>query len=789
MKLILKSFLAAIGLVLLLNFGAFAQTSATDFNIEKFRELATRAEGVVSSGQASTDALEILRSDLVKYRSQALGAQEARARRVTTVQEQIAALGVAPDNDAQEVDLVADRRAELNGQLAEARAPLIVAQEAFGRASGLITEIDKIIRDRNRMALLELNRSPLNPALLTEAASALIKQIQAIGNEIRTEWASDLSKRVRKQNGPVLLMLIIVGLILTWPVTRWAGNRLKDERDKTQTQLGNVKRLLASIAVFVLPMTGLLLIFAAVYIADIFALRGDMFMNAIPSAGLSLFGANWLARNLPRGKAINGDNADEIAKLAFKARRLIWAMGTIIAVGYLIYGLKDGANWSVDIISTILFPLIVLLGYCLFQVGRLISVYRTLLHVDVDIVSIPERIATIFTWACYLTGLGGPLLAAFGYTNAGEMLVFSMSLTLALSVAVYLIYCLFVRFVSSPVTLEVDQTTGRPSGGLMKVALAFTLICLAIPVYALIWGARVADISGLWFTLNEGVALGDTRISISDFLIFILIFFIGYTVTKLLQSALRTTVLPNTRIESGAQNALVTGFGYIGIFLAALVAITTTGLDLSSLAIVAGALSVGIGFGLQAIVSNFVSGIILLIERPVKIGDWVEIGAYSGSVRNVSVRSTSVETFDGATVIIPNADLIAGTVTNWTHGNMRGRVKVPVGVAYGTDPELVKQVLLSIADDHPMVLKLPAPKVVFMGFGADSMDFQLRGILRDVNYVLGTASDMNFEIVKRFEENNIVIPFAQREVTIKNAQDFLPQTKKPVRKSPPKAKT
>ncbi|MEH6360889.1 MAG: DUF3772 domain-containing protein [Amylibacter sp.] len=792
MRQTLNGFFATIGLILLFSFGAFAQTSATDIDTEKFRELATRAEGVVSNGQASTNALEILRSDLVKYRSQALGAQATRARRVATVQEQITALGAVPDNEAQEIGLVADRRAELNVQLAEARAPLIVVQEAFGRASGLIAEIDKIIRDRNRTALLELNKSPLNPTLLSEAASALVKQIQALGNEMNTEWASDLSKRVRRQNGPILLILIVVGLILVWPVTRWAGNRLKNERDKTPTQLGNVKRLLASIAVFFLPMIGLLLIFSAVYIADIFELRGDMFMNSIPSAGLSLFGANWLARNLPRGKAITGDHANEIAKSAFKVRRLIWAMGTVIAVSYLIYGLKDGANWSVDIISTILFPLIVLLGYCLFQIGRLISIYSTLLNVDVDTVSILERIATIFTWACYLTGLGGPLLAMFGYTNAGEMLVFSMSLTLALSVAIFLIYGLLVRFVSPTVTLAidaVDQTTERPSGGLLRVALAFTLICLSIPVYALIWGARTADISGLWFTLNEGVALGDSRVSISDFLIFILIFFIGYSITKLLQSALRTTVLPNTRIESGAQNALVTGFGYIGIFLAALVAITTTRLDLSSITIVAGALSVGIGFGLQAIVSNFVSGIILLIERPVKIGDWVEIGAYSGSVRKVSVRSTSVETFDGATVIIPNADLIAGTVTNWTHGNVRGRVKVPVGVAYGTDPELVKEVLLSIADDHPMVLKLPKPAVIFMGFGADSMDFQLRGILRDINYVLSTASDMNFEIVKRFEENDIVIPFAQREVTIKNAQDFLPQAKKPVKKLPPKAKT
>lgn len=781
-----NSFFAAIGLVLLFSFGAFAQTSATEFDIEKFRELATRAEGVVFDGQASTGALEVLRSDLVVFRSAAIKAQEARARRVSIVTKQIAALGAGADNEAEESDLVAQRRAELNGQRAEAQAPLIIAQEAFGRADALVAEIDKIIRSRNRTALLQLNSSPLNPVLISTAMSALTKHISAIGTEINTEWASDLSTQVRKQNGPILLVLVAIGMMLMLPATRWATNRLHYERDKTPTQLGNLKRLLASLAVFILPTIGLICIFSAVYIADIFSLRGDMFINAVPSAGLALFGANWLAYNLPQGEIDSGERAEEKAKLIFAGQRLTRAIGGILAVGFLVAGLDDGAKWSADILSTIMFPLIALLGYCLFQCGRKIGAYRHLLHVEDDAVSIPERIATIYMWACYITGLGGPLLAAFGYANAGELLVFSMSLTLALSATAFFTYNLLVRFLVPRVDADARVTETRASGGLLKIALAFAIICLSLPVFALIWGARISDINGLWFALNEGVSLGETRISISDFLIFGLIFFIGYTITRLLQTTLRTIVFPNTNIESGAQNALVTGFGYVGIFLAALVAITTTGLDLSSLTIVAGALSVGIGFGLQAIVSNFVSGIILLIERPVKIGDWVEVGAYSGTVRKVSVRSTSIETFDGATVIIPNADLVAGTVTNWTHGNVRGRVKIPVGVAYGTDPELVKDVLLSIIDNHPMVLKLPKPAVVFMGFGADSMDFQLRGILRDINYVLSTASDINFEIVKRFDENNIVIPFAQREVTIKNIEDFMPKVAKPVRK--PRAK-
>ncbi len=239
---------------------------------------------------------------------------------------------------------------------------------------------------------------------------------------------------------------------------------------------------------------------------------------------------------------------------------------------------------------------------------------------------------------------------------------------------------------------------------------------LSIPLILLQWGYPWVDILDWYRQLFFGFQIGNTQVSLAVVATSIIVFVLGYFASKLLQGWLDAQILKPAGLSGGLRDSIRTGVGYIGILVAALMAFSYAGFNLSSLAIVAGALSVGIGFGLQSVVSNFVSGLILLAERPIKVGDLVVVGGEEGYVRKISVRSTEIETFDRAHVLIPNSFFITEKVKNWTLRNNSGRVTIAVGVAYGCNPRLVKDTLLRVARGHPNVMWSPEPFVDFQDF-------------------------------------------------------------------------
>ena len=234
------------------------------------------------------------------------------------------------------------------------------------------------------------------------------------------------------------------------------------------------------------------------------------------------------------------------------------------------------------------------------------------------------------------------------------------------------------------------------------VAAADTVLALAVAVALLMsWGLAWADLGGWLADAAEGVRIGSYRFSVTDLLFAALVFAALLVATRWLQRILETRVFPQTRLDAGMRNSLKTTVGYAGLLVAVAAGISTAGIDLSNLAIIAGALSVGIGFGLQNIVNNFVSGLILLVERPVKVGDWIVVGEHQGYVQRINVRATEIRTFRRSSVIIPNSELLSSALVNWTHKDAMARVDVAVGVSYHSDVERVREILLEIAGAHP----------------------------------------------------------------------------------------
>ena len=592
---------------------ACAQESAPDY--AEWDALASGAEDALEAGEMDDDALEALRAQIAQRREGFLAAQDANAARIATLEDQIEALGPVPE-DGEEPPDIAARRAELEERLALLRQPGRTAEEAFFRASGLVAEIDRTLRDRQARALMEVGPSPLNPALWPPAAAALRETGRALAAEWRETRRDAAEGHGMGRRWPVVLGLVLAGVALIVRARGWMKPLMRRAEAHLPPRAQGAAVFALSAGQIVLPVVGAVLIATALDVSGAMGPVGGAMGAGLVLASLQYFGARWIGSWLfPVGERWNltlGLPSDARAE----GRAYTGLLGAALALGVLLSLLADALGWSDATRAVIAFPLQAGIGLMLFRLGQLLSRHagRPARSQDEPGAAAEPASATAADGyagpllrnvgrASMAVGVAGPALAAVGYVRLSQQLLIPTVTSLAL-IGLLVILQQLIRDLYA---LAARRDDGARDA-LLPVLLGFGLALCSLPLFALLWGARPSDITEVWARIRAGFRVGDTVVSPGAILSFLLILAIGVALTRLVQGALRAQVLPRTRIDPGGRTAIVSGVGYVGFILAALVAVTGAGIDLSALAIVAGALSVGIGFGLQNVVNNFVSG-------------------------------------------------------------------------------------------------------------------------------------------------------------------------------------
>jgi small-conductance mechanosensitive channel len=359
--------------------------------------------------------------------------------------------------------------------------------------------------------------------------------------------------------------------------------------------------------------------------------------------------------------------------------------------------------------------------------------------------------------------LGRKALASYLFVS----LLRSLGTVLIFALLMYIVHGGFEWLFNTPLlrrsTALNDSETGDIILKLTRFLDSLIVILIVVPAILMIWGVFQNLGEATQGVLNFGFKMGAHRITVGLFLISATIIYASFLISWLVQKLLIDEVLFQRRMEKGARISIARLVHYFIVVVGFLVAISALGIELSKLTIMLSALGVGIGFGLQGIVNNFVSGLVLLFEQPVRVGDLIEIDGIWAEIKGIGIRSTIVRTFDHADLIIPNADLISNKVINWTLGDRQARLIIQVGVAYGSDVELVMATLLECAEENKQITASPSPQALFLNFGDSALDFELRAFV-PASMRIQVRSELNKQIDKRFRENGIEIAFPQLDI-------------------------
>lgn len=694
--------------------------------------------------------------------------------RLNDIQTRLTELGSPPaDGQPPEPASVTDERGRLNAARAEINAITGQAEDLSIEAKSLSDEISDIRRALFTNALFA--HTDIDAQTFEEARQSFWSDAERVRRSISSWLVFVIKFKAVPLALAILLSLALASVILF--VEKRVFSDI-NRRDLTVEDPSYMSRFSVAFWSTILPSMALSFFLASAYfLLDTFnVLRPDI--APIAASFFALIGLVFFVTAVSRAVLAPSAPNWRLVKLSNKGARdvsiAIFLMALVNGLDYLLAVISE--TFSSPVVLTVMKSLAssVIVGFLLFFVSFLRPVLSD--KGDPFAPGRPWPRAVVVTLR--VIGVLLILSAGIGYIGLSRFLATQIIVTGAVVATMY-IGILSGKAISAPNQFG-ETRVGRYLAGRFKLGpvgldqsgiaaglliYAFALVT-GIPLILMSWGFQPRDMQLWLFNLFTEINIGTIRISIFGILGGLLLFVAGLMLTRWFQKWLDGNVMARSQVDGGVRNSVKMGVGYLGAGLAAIVGISAAGIDLSSLALVAGALSLGIGFGLQNIVSNFVSGLILLVERPFKVGDHVITGVNEGIVKRISVRATEIETFRRQSIIVPNSELINAPLGNWTHRNKVQRSEIPVSVAYDADPQEVIDVLLQVVNAMPDILRNPEPHVEFLRFGASSLDFELRFHLADMGEGLGVRNRVRMEILRAFRARGIVMPYPHQDVML-----------------------
>jgi len=766
---------------------AAAQVSKSTFaaTVTEWNTTLEQVAADVAAPVLTTSRAQKLKTQIADVIASARQARDAAIAQVKPLRAELAALGPPPEPDQPpETADIATQRKTIDDSISALEARVKQAELTIARANELSQAVGARSLRRSIEKLLKAFPLPLAPRTIRTSVPEFLGDLALLAQSPFTWWqglSDDQRQDVLLPRFDIVVLLAIgIGWVVRRGLLHWFGRDTANEHPTYAHRLtGAISAALAYGIVPSLILGGFLYraldensvitgLFSDVFIA--FCIVAIMFTLAwaLPRAVLAPELPAWRLLSVSPGHA------------RAISRRITY-LAAVFAID-LFFGLSSRGV----VVSDELISLYSLIANTLEAVGMLALVQGVLWATDDSAeagktekgTTESARAARFWTTIRRLVGLVAIaviITALIGYANLSRYLSLNLVLSGMVIGALVLLRGLCRELIgmalrSHPlrIGLGIPHRTRNRTKFWLRALLDLTIYACGLLLALVIWGVPLSAVWGWTSMALNGFTVGNVTISITDIAVALLIFLAVTALTRGVQRVMTERVFPQTNLDAGVRNSLSAGLGYVGIAIAATLAVSALGLDLANIALIAGALSVGIGFGLQNIVNNFVSGLILLIERPIKVGDWIVVGGNEGHVKQINVRATEIETFQRASVIVPNSELLSTAVINWTHKDRYGRAEVSVGVAYGSYVDKVIEILSACLTDHPDILSWPEPSVLFQNFGDSSLDFDVRGYIDNVSRRIHVQSEIRVGIYQALAKAGIEIPFPQRDVHIKN---------------------